>query len=779
MRKIHVFAILCAVAWGMLACERGFAADDTDGLTPIDIESGWSFVTATPGSEWMNEHPLPGGKSGQMPFSTESDWPAGESDVWMTRGLELPRDYKPGELTVRYKCRDTMWLYINGKFAFRADGQVGEPGVRKVKVTLQPGKNVIAVRCQKKKTRPDDEPAPGEVLVELYPDGDAGEFSGEARTGPKARTSGGSILISTGADGVVATWNLRTGKPGKKFVGHAGSVFKAVFSPDGKTIYSASSDQTIRVWDVKTGKTKQLLVGHAGPVEALDISADGRRLYSGCDRGILKIWDLSDSDAVCVETVSGAIPGAIMCIKADAVNRTFALGSSWNLCIHDGQTGEQLRQVNAGGMSTFRVGASPGGDLFTHTPVGGAAMSMYSAAGQPLLTLEKATARVQLSFMRFIPGTTQIVAAGADMLRPESSRGMAHAVIYDYSRGTLLKRWTLCERGGIWSLDVSPNGATLATGHYDGTIRVWEIKTGKMVYRFQGHRGAVRGLAFLPDPYDPEAVRRLAEAQVAQVKPVGVQPAETQAVAVQPDGSLPDGSQTAVVRIVAPRMVKLPTRHAGTPGEEDLNPLRNVQRRDDNLAPEEKLILAAFEHIRKGRQEEAVQTLQQAVRTNEAAHEAPGVLAMAYMTRLGKPGEAYECLKKVIRSGKEDESYLNNFGVAAVFAENYATVIDAWQRQARINPNADELSQNVGLLVDLVKKGKVELDADQKKSLAALYKFVCTDRRVRSDLARGFQLLPPQSGVGLQPDCDDFFAEVLQTGPSIKYGVIYEVKPPF
>lgn len=279
------------------------------------------------------------------------------------------------------------------------------------------------------------------------------------------------------------------------------------------------------------------------------------------------------------------------------------------------------------------------------------------------------------------------------------------------------------------------------------------------------------------------------DVQPDELQPAVVRPGEAATVGIRVvgPGSAAMTPGTAVVTPAAPvastpRMVKLPTRHAGmpaAPGEENPHPLGNVQRRTDNLTPEETLILKAFEHIRKGRQDEAIQAFQQAIQTNAEAHEAPNVLAMAYMTRLGKPGDAYACMRKVVKTGKTDESYLNNFGVAAVFAENFATVIDAWQRMAKINPEVDELSQNVGLLVELVKKGKVELDDDQKKSLAALYKQVCVDRKVHCNPKRGFQLLPPQAGVGLQPDCDDFFATVLQSGPSIKYGVIYEVKPPF
>jgi WD40 repeat protein len=44
----------------------------------------------------------------------------------------------------------------------------------------------------------------------------------------------------------------------------------------------------------------------------------------------------------------------------------------------------------------------------------------------------------------------------------------------------------------------SPDGETLATGHYDGMVRIWEARTGNLLLEFD--TGAVvQSLAFSPD----------------------------------------------------------------------------------------------------------------------------------------------------------------------------------------------------------------------------------------------------------------------------------------
>lgn len=54
-------------------------------------------------------------------------------------------------------------------------------------------------------------------------------------------------------------------------------------------------------------------------------------------------------------------------------------------------------------------------------------------------------------------------------------------------------------RDTIYSIAVSPDGKTLATGSYDQDIKLWDAETGKEIRTLHGHNGAVFGLAFRPD----------------------------------------------------------------------------------------------------------------------------------------------------------------------------------------------------------------------------------------------------------------------------------------
>jgi hypothetical protein len=51
----------------------------------------------------------------------------------------------------------------------------------------------------------------------------------------------------------------------------------------------------------------------------------------------------------------------------------------------------------------------------------------------------------------------------------------------------------------VFTVAFAPDGKILASGHEDGSVRLWDPRTGKEIRLLEGHRGAVKAVIFTPD----------------------------------------------------------------------------------------------------------------------------------------------------------------------------------------------------------------------------------------------------------------------------------------
>src|SRR5215510_13514296 len=53
--------------------------------------------------------------------------------------------------------------------------------------------------------------------------------------------------------------------------------------------------------------------------------------------------------------------------------------------------------------------------------------------------------------------------------------------------------------GSIFTVTYSPHGKLLASGSWDGSVRLWDAQTGKEIRQFQAQPSPIRCVAFSPD----------------------------------------------------------------------------------------------------------------------------------------------------------------------------------------------------------------------------------------------------------------------------------------
>ncbi|KAG8742383.1 palmitoyltransferase pfa5 [Ceratobasidium sp. 414] len=115
-----------------------------------------------------------------------------------------------------------------------------------------------------------------------------------------------------------------------------------------------------------------------------------------------------------------------------------------------------------------------------------------------------------------------------------------------------------CREREVWSVAYSPDGAHIASGYFDGSIRIWDAQTGQPVGQpLNGHTGAVNSVAYSPDGAyiasgSGDRTVRIWDAHTGQPvgQPFGDHTHDIWSIVYSPDGAyIASGSGDGTVRI--------------------------------------------------------------------------------------------------------------------------------------------------------------------------------------------------------------------------------------
>jgi WD40 repeat protein len=196
-------------------------------------------------------------------------------------------------------------------------------------------------------------------------------------------------------------WDLGKGKEVWSKQADPKECNTVVFSPDGRRAVSGGWDGYLKLWEVETGKVLRAWA-HGECVYGLAFLPDGKHLLSGGDSSWLRLWDLD--------------------------------------------TGEQVKEI----QDTGRI---------------------WSVAVSP-------------------DGGRAITGSGSHTDRSRR--------LWDLKTGKELRRFEAPE-GNILPVAFSPSGRNILTGGSDGKVRLWDAESGKEIRQFIGHSSLVVSVAFSPD----------------------------------------------------------------------------------------------------------------------------------------------------------------------------------------------------------------------------------------------------------------------------------------
>ena len=275
--------------------------------------------------------------------------------------------------------------------------------------------------------------------------------------GAKARIGKGWITsdIAYSLDGErlavassIGVWiyDAQTGEELDLLTGHTKVITSVSFSPDGQTLAFADGAGTIQLREVSTHKHLHTLTGHTASVRKILFRPDGQRLVTGSSDRTIRLWNTRTGEFLDSFTPWSSLLNGVNSISFDP----------------DGQT-----LVIVGFNSIHRW------DTRTHSIDTGAGPRSYVKSFSP-------------------DAKTFAVSGLFDPVSDESTLDLWHIFTGEHFKLTGHTEKVSC-------ITFSPDGQTLASGSWDNTVRLWDVRTGKHLRTLTGHVKVVNSISFNPD----------------------------------------------------------------------------------------------------------------------------------------------------------------------------------------------------------------------------------------------------------------------------------------
>lgn len=249
----------------------------------------------------------------------------------------------------------------------------------------------------------------------------------------------GHYLVS-GGNKKVRLWDVSTGEKIRELSDHSGRVNSVGFSPDGLFILSGGDDSRLKLWKVYNGKEVQEYSGDSARLSSMSFSPDGHQLISGSDDKSLRLWDVTTSTLI--RRFTGHSDSISSVRFSPDGNHILSGSSDMSMRLWEAANGKQVQEFPVSGHNVTSVAFSPDG-------------------------------------------------------RYALSSGGAGATIRDISTGKELQHFS-SHPYLVSSAVLSSDGKHLISRHYDNSLRLWGVSSGKEIRKYTGHADRVN-FTFSPD----------------------------------------------------------------------------------------------------------------------------------------------------------------------------------------------------------------------------------------------------------------------------------------
>ena len=268
-------------------------------------------------------------------------------------------------------------------------------------------------------------------------------------------------LLATGSQAGVIDIRDAAGAPLRTFSAHRGPLVKLAWAPDGLHLASSAREPSVKVWDADRGECVADIPGPAQGVNGVAFAPDGRALVLAARDRTVRVWDWTTRTH---RFSTPPLPNEIVWVGVDPASTVVASLS-------------RPRRVDLWDLAT-------GANLATWTASADVWTGCFSPDGLELLVgdweygvevWDLATRRQAARLTghaQLITGVTHIL--GGDVIVASAVDGTI--LLWDRATGRNLARLQGDIAGdALRSIDIAPDGRTLAAGYGDGTLGLWDL----------------------------------------------------------------------------------------------------------------------------------------------------------------------------------------------------------------------------------------------------------------------------------------------------------------
>ncbi len=231
--------------------------------------------------------------------------------------------------------------------------------------------------------------------------------------------------------------------PTKNSMEHIGLISQVIYSPDGNFIISASWDKTLCLWNANTGEKIHSFNGHTDDVNAVACSPDGNFIVSASSDKTLRLWEI--------------------------------------------KTGNTIQILRGHVTSVDAVAFSPNGEFITSGSFDGMICIWHSRTGELIHSFKENSVKAKINSITYSIDGKMIIYT---------------SWIYIYIHDALTFEIRNILNGhdlDVFCIACSPNGIHIASGSYDDTIRIWDLKTKETIKIIKPNIAGIDCIAYSPN----------------------------------------------------------------------------------------------------------------------------------------------------------------------------------------------------------------------------------------------------------------------------------------